>query len=267
MRPKQFLISVSPAAWEWLVPAALLLLGALGQIAVVVGHPLVLAHAFLSLALALPLFWLSTAHATDAHLRRRINAVRDLSGGFTMLALGITLLSGSGLVLLAPRPLWLMPFHRWGAVFALLALSWHLALTPHGRKINRRGYLMPSLPEPESLPIQASLQEYAAQGLPEVKPDMPLITVLAIFMDYLRENKLILAGGFSQRKDLITCQFTTCPLAGKCPLPHSQTLACRLLSNLARATLARGGYAVEVSPAKPTGRNVNVAFKLRLLPE
>jgi hypothetical protein len=68
------LISVYPAAWEWMPTLGITLLGVLGLAAGIAGAPVRLIHAMLGLLAALPLLWLSIAHTSDAHLRRRLNA-------------------------------------------------------------------------------------------------------------------------------------------------------------------------------------------------
>lgn len=137
MNHRQLLISVYPAAWEWLPIFGVALLGMLGLIAAIAGAPLRLIHAAFGLLITLPLLWLSVAHISDAHLRRRLNAGRELSGAVAMLALSAALLSGMGQFLGSPPPAWSVPVHRWSVLVTLLALALHAALSPHRRVVSK----------------------------------------------------------------------------------------------------------------------------------
>ena len=134
MRPRQFLIGVLPADWEWLAPLGLALLNGMGMLGILVGTLPAPIHALIGLAAALPLVWLSVAHVTNAHLRCRTSPALELSGALTMLALSITLLSGTSRFLLSPPPAWVIPLHRWSAVVTLVALALHVVLSPHRRR-------------------------------------------------------------------------------------------------------------------------------------
>ena len=52
----------------------------LGLAAVFAGGTLRLIHTILDLLAAMPLLWLSVAHISDTHLRRQVNAGRELLG-------------------------------------------------------------------------------------------------------------------------------------------------------------------------------------------
>jgi len=138
MNRRQILISVYPAAWEWLPISGVALLGILGLAAAIAGALLKLIHAAFGLLVALPLLWLSVAHISNAQLRRRLNAGRELSGAVAMLALSAALLSGMGQIFGSPPSAWSVPVHRWSALITLLALALHAALSPHRRVVWRR---------------------------------------------------------------------------------------------------------------------------------
>jgi hypothetical protein len=91
-------------------------------------------------------------------------------------------------------------------------------------------------------PDWTTFQQHAAEGLPSVQPGMPLMVVLAIIADYLRDNGFVQNLSYSQNKRAIACQFTTCPWADCCPSAHHQSLTCHLLRQLVQTTLARAGY-------------------------
>ena len=96
MNRRQFLISVYPAAWEWLPIIEIALLGMLGLNVAFAGATLRLIYTILGLLAAMPLLWLSVAHISDAHLRRQVNAGRERIGTVAMLVLSAASLSGMG---------------------------------------------------------------------------------------------------------------------------------------------------------------------------
>lgn len=108
------------------------------------------------------------------------------------------------------------------------------------------------------------LQQHAAEGLPSVEPGMPLMEVMAIIADYLRDNGFVQSLSYSRNERAIDCQFTTCPWAGDCPCAHRQGFTCHLLHQLMQTTLRQAGYPVEIGVALFPKATPEIAFCLHL---
>jgi len=111
----------------------------------------------------------------------------------------------------------------------------------------------------------AAFQQHATEGLPSAQPGMPLLVVLALIADYLRDNGFVQSLSYSQTKRCIACQFKTCPWADCCPAAGQPGLTCHLLRQLVQTTLNRAGYRVAARSVASPGGCTKVAFYLHLL--
>ena len=102
---------------------------------------------------------------------------------------------------------------------------------------------------------------------PFIQPGLSVTEIMMKLLDHLRDNKVVHSISYTRVGNRITCEFSLCPLAGKCPVPHDKQIACQQLCALALETLAQGGYLVNATPAIPTDQTAQVAFQLQLLHE
>ncbi len=131
------------------------------------------------------------------------------------------------------------------------------------RKLSR--YVDQPLPRKEEMSaVWTAFQQHAAEGLPSIEPGTPLMVVLALIADYLRDNGIVRSLSYSQNERSIACQFKTCPWADCCPAAHHQSLTCHLLRQLVQTTLDRAGYQVETVLAGDP-KAMKVTFDLHLL--
>lgn len=99
---------------------------------------------------------------------------------------------------------------------------------------------------------------------PFIQSGMSLTQIMMVFLDHLRDNRMVETVSFKQHDQQIICQFGLCPFKNSCSTAHDKQLACQQICVLAQEILSQGGYQVQTETTLPTENTAQIAFHIQL---